>query len=66
MKKEPCPFCGAKRNLVVVDVYPDALKFVECENCGALGPQSVVINGDLYDTITKTLAIQAWNSRAKK
>ena len=67
MKKEPCLFCRARgRNLVVVDLYKDALKFVECENCGATGPQSVVIDGELYETTTKALAIQAWNTRVVK
>ena len=67
MKKEPCPFCGARgKDLDVFEIDAPACKFVECQNCGALGPQSVVIDGELYETMTKALAIQAWNRRAKK
>lgn len=67
MKKEPCPFCGARgRNLSVFEVESPALKFVECENCGAFGPQQVVIEGELYEATTNGLAIQAWNTRVTK
>jgi len=66
--KKPCPFCGAHGGALEVRecgcLTPPIIYQVECANCGALGASFSVKDGDLVETTTKTLAIQAWNQRS--
>lgn len=50
MKRKPCPFCSGE---VINDKYGVALKYLECESCGA--------RTEYFRTIEE--AEEAWNRR---
>ena len=52
-----CPFCGAKRCKHIYINQGDHLEYaIACENCGAVGPNSLTILS----------AMDAWNMRRKE
>lgn len=62
-KLKPCPFCGGKANIVVVEPHTHEIAifmpdyeggaFVECNDCTCA-----------ISAKTKEMAIEAWNRRA--
>ena len=71
-KLNPCPFCGEENEIEVIRNethcigHGDYVKesYVVCHNCRATGP--IYDDWDYPEDKTETLAIEAWNSRAKE
>jgi Lar family restriction alleviation protein len=53
-KLKPCPFCGSEE-IVAKDHHGNGISYVECVECGTLGPYSNTVED----------AIKWWNRRAK-
>lgn len=63
--KKPCPFCGARGRALAIEFEGwEPICKVECTNCGVMGPESVVMGEEVFETTNKTLAIKAWNQRS--
>lgn len=54
---KPCPFCGAKAELVIMS-ETDGTWEVQCTKCSACSP-----NGPTAGAWTEEEAIEAWNQR---
>lgn len=63
---KPCPFCGSGEvtmsySATMESIAPKA-RFIECDECGACGPNWDVIDGDACAAADR--AQDAWNTRA--
>jgi Lar family restriction alleviation protein len=61
MNLKPCPFCGSTKMLVYKRSYNN---YIECTNCGAMGPDSIQEPYNMTQTAVKeTAARDVWNKR---
>lgn len=59
---KPCPFCGGKAKLVLIDGWDPWLAYVECPHCDTRGPDVWQVDDKKF----KATAVKKWNRRVKE